>query len=113
MDASNISDIIGLIMKNPEMLGMIKNLATASSDSKDDKAMPQEEPADVSSATEESTVPTVSEEISHDSDDSPKQRGARRRHLLCALKPYVSPSRARAIDSVLSFTELFEVIKRG
>ena len=107
----NVSDVINLIMQNPEMLNMIKNLAASSGSQKSEDdvpetesaAMAKESPTDIQSDTVRTSA-SATESI---------DRGARRKHLLCALKPYVSESRAQAIDSLLGFSELFEVIKRG
>ena len=110
MDSPNISDIIGLIMKNPEMLGMIKNLAAESSEKQEES--PTEETF-IEQAEEKIPQPQAADEPVSAKLPLHDERSLRRKHLLSALKPYVSEGRAKAIDSMLSFSEIFDVIRRG
>jgi hypothetical protein len=111
-NAPNISDVINVIMQNPEMLGMIKNLVSGNQQEKTEEASVVGENSDLAPETaSEEAAPTAilpSEGIS-----APDQKSERRRQLLSALKPYLSPTRARAIDSMLGFTEIFDVIRKG
>ena len=119
MSASpDLSKIIGLIMDNPELLDRIKTLAvTASSNEGDDvsakEAIRKAEPAEPQAATadaqytEEKAAPTSSTYEGRATHDA-----KRRRELLCALKPYVSSERSRAIDTMLSLAGVIDVMKR-
>ena len=107
----NISDVINVILQNPEMLGMIKSLVGNQQE--------KTEEASVVSENSDLTPETASEEaapaaiLPSEGISAPDQKSERRRQLLSALKPYLSPTRARAIDSMLGFTEIFDVIRKG
>ena len=116
----NISEVINLIMQNPQMLNMIKNLAGTVGNTSDAEGAPDSEK--LSSADEVNVAPELIEKPVPDETPASaevgaimhnRDKGARRKHLLCALKPYVSKERAKAIDSMLSIAELFDVIRRG
>ena len=91
---ADISKLVGAIMQNPELIERIKALAgsqgaeEAKEQTREPESLPTSEP--------------VREESHGD---------RRRRELLCALKPYVSKDRAKAIDSILSFATVFNIIK--
>ena len=93
----DLSKIVGLIMENPKLIEEISALVKKSEDEKgeDEKGELEEPPK---------ATPTVAAE----SDSS---RSQRRERLLCALKPYVSKERARAIDSMISIAEMLEVMR--
>ena len=94
----DISRIISLIMENPDIIEKIKSLSAKGEESGAtlaDGKEPQEAP-------ESTPVATYSE-------SEPKLR---RRELLCALKPYLSSERAKAIDSMLSIGEIIEIARK-
>ena len=95
---TDISKIISLIMENPELIEKIKALRDQSEKSE------KEETAKIK---EEETA-AVSADPLHTGTDK-----KRRDTLLCALKPYVSPNRAKAIDSMLNAIEVFNLIRGG
>ena len=107
----NISDVINVIMQNPEMLGMIKSLV-GNQQEKTEEASVASENSDLAPETaSEEAAPTAT--LPSEGISAPDQKSERRRQLLSALKPYLSPTRARAIDSMLGFTEIFDVIRKG
>ena len=98
---ADISKIVGAIMQNPELIGKIKELASSA------------EPPETSGVPDEAETVTHILQNSGEAgvDKEPSRADRRRRELLCALKPYVSKERARAIDSMLSFATVFNIIK--
>lgn len=95
-DSPDISKIINLIMANPELIEKISSLAK-SSDSK------ESEPVEVQRQSIETTA--IPER------KSPK--GEKRSKLLYAMKPYLSESRSKAIDSMLGIADIIDVIRGG
>ena len=96
MADSDLSRIVNLIMENPALIEEIKGLASGGAGS-EKREEPKEEPA-----------PIEERENAQIEADLPK---VRRRELLCALKPYVSEKRSRAIDSMLTIVEILDVMR--
>ena len=94
----DLSRIVGLIMENPKLIEEISSLAKAS-----DKS----EECTVSEREEEVPTSAMASDGGKLSTDS-KERRAR---LLSAIKPYVSEQRAKAIDSMITISEMLEVMK--
>ena len=105
---ADISRILGIIMENPEIIDKIRQMAQTdeNSDSETETAAspaPTEAKLPENGAAETDSVKTSA---------APKEYDKKRRHdLLCAIKPYVSPQRSRAIDTMLSVVEVFEIMK--
>ena len=109
MDGSaDLSKILGIIMENPEIIEKIKQMASGN------------EKTEATSATEEAiadqppkTEPaTASPSEASEASAATRGRDKKRRHdLLCAIKPYVSAERSRAIDTMLSVVEVLEIMK--
>ena len=93
----DISRLVSLIMENPQLVEQISNLAK--SDSGDTQKAKAEESAPPSAEVAASAPPEKSINT--------------RSELLRAMKPYLSESRGRAIDSMLSISGILEVMKRG
>ena len=93
----DISRLVSLIMENPQLVEQISNLAK--SDNSDTTKPKAEESAPVSVEAPLAT--------------SPDKKISTRSELLRAMKPYLSESRGRAIDSMLSISGILEVMKRG
>ena len=96
MADSDLSRIVNLIMENPALIEEIKGLASGGAVS-EKREEPKEDPA-----------PIEEREDAQIEADLPK---VRRRELLCALKPYVSEKRSRAIDSMLTIVEILDVMR--
>lgn len=96
MADSDLSRIVNLIMENPALIEEIKGLASGGAGS--EKAEEQKDPP----------APIEEREDAQIEADLPK---VRRRELLCALKPYVSEKRSRAIDSMLTIVEILDVMR--
>ena len=86
----DLSRIISVIMENPSLIEEISALA-----SKKDVQIDKAEP--------EATVST--ERPSADLH-------SRREQLLSALKPYLSSERQKAIDSMMTFAEILDAVRR-
>ena len=97
-DTPDLSKIIGLIMENPDLISKIQ--ALAKNESEPQAASP--EPSTAPEPVEEKTVSA--------STDYPESR-YKRNKLLCAMKPYLSNERAKAIDSMLSVAEILDMMK--
>ncbi len=94
MAEADLSKIVSLIMENPKLIEEIKSLAEEKTAS---------EPAAAETAAEPAKEPEAVETF------APQK--IRRRDLLCALKPYVSEERSRAIDSMLSISDILDMMK--
>ena len=97
MAEADLSKIVNLIMENPALVEQIRELANKGEGETADTAIENAE-----TANEEST-PTVM------SSENPSR--IRRRELLSALKPYLSETRAGAIDSMISIADILEVMR--
>lgn len=93
----DLSKIVGLIMENPRLIDEISSLV---------KKSENENPEPIKEDVAQPDAHTV-----NSSSDGLKERAARRTHLLGALKPYVSKERARAIDTMISISEMLDVMK--
>lgn len=105
---ADISRILGIIMENPEIIEKIRQMAQT-----DDTSETEIETS--ASPAPQEAQPAENEEKETDSPKTsapPRECDKKRRHdLLCAIKPYVSPQRSRAIDTMLSVVEVFEIMK--
>ncbi|MBR5241801.1 MAG: hypothetical protein IKV20_01560 [Clostridia bacterium] len=90
----DLSRIVGLIMENPRLISEINELVRESGQTEEVASAPEE----AVPVTSQTPPPQI------------KQRD-RRAALLCALKPYVSEKRAQAIDSMITITEMIDMMK--
>lgn len=87
----DLSRIISVIMENPSLIEEISALASKK-DGSDEKA----EEAEATVSTERPTA----------------DLNSRREQLLSALKPYLSSERQKAIDSMMTFAEILDTVRR-
>ena len=95
--APDISRIISVLMENPELIEQISALVSET---------PKEEPKEVEEITAEEVASPVSATPIYQNI-----RG-RREQLLSALKPYLSDERQRAIDSMMTFADILDAVRR-
>lgn len=95
-DSPDISKIINLIMANPELIEKISSLAKET-DSK------ESEPIEVHPESVPTTVVPERKTL----------KSEKRSKLLYAMKPYLSDSRSKAIDSMLGIADVIDVIRGG
>ena len=88
----DLSKIVSMIMERPELVAEIAALGK-------DEAKASEPEKREAVPAEEIAVPTYKSETD------------KRTRLLYALKPYLSESRAKAIDSMLTFGEVFDMMR--
>ena len=99
----DLSKVINLIMENPKLIEEISALAKG-----DKHGTPETtQNASVEEETEEKTALTP-KDITYASE---RPHRSKRNELLCAMKPYLSKERARAIDSVLTIVDILGVMK--
>lgn len=121
MDSSfDLSKIIGMIAENPEIINLVKGLISQGgehssepseeSDSGEEAVKTSAEESKDGEYTDEGED-KVAEAVSLTAKGGIRDRRSKRRELLCALKPYVSKDRSRAIDTMLSFAEVLDVLK--
>ena len=91
----DLSRLVSLIMENPKLISEISGLMR-------DKPGAEEKSAPAIDVPEKT-------DILRDMPE-PTER-ERRSALLCALKPYVSAKRVQAIDSMITITEMIELMK--
>ena len=98
----DIGKLVELIMKNPQIIEQISNLALADKDAQ----------GTTGQASEASDEPMIAESTSSEAGAfSSESEGKKRTRLLYALKPYLSERRAKALDSVMTFSEIFDTMK--
>lgn len=93
-DSPDLSKIVGLIMEHPEIVGQITALLNGTEG--------ESEPTEAKKP-EESTP--VSKKVT--------ERRSDRARLLGAMKPYLSPGRAQAVDTMITVAEILENMRRG
>ena len=98
-DTPDLSKIVGIIMEHPELVGQITSLLSG--------GVAQEE-----SNTEKEPSADVAASIPPKAVTSVGKRSDRAR-LLGAMKPYLSENRARAVDTMITVTEILESMKGG
>ena len=127
----SFSDAINGILSNPEMLSMISSMANKiKNGTQSEASAPHEEPevqsqAEAESVTETQFEPTESAAVlgklpdmigtlapllSSELSKHPK-RDDNRACLLRALKPYLSSGRSEAIDYIIKFSQISELLK--
>lgn len=97
---TDLAGLVSAIMEHPDLIEQISRLAGGGS-------TPEEK-------SEESTAPVEAPEEKVPRAEpvfSQPSRDERRSRLLYALKPYLSEKRARAVDSMLTFGEIFDMMK--
>ena len=92
-DTPDLSRIVSLIMEHPEIVGQISALVNSDGES---------EPSVVEAPSE--SIPT---------SVRPEGRRSNRARLLGAMKPYLSESRSRAVETMITVTEILENMKKG
>ncbi len=101
--APDLSKVVELIMQNPAIISEIQGLLK--NDSESPPSLPQKAEDEAPMPKSESAATPVSAGAAEISAK------ARRAQLLSAMKPYVSSERAKAIDSMISISEILEVMK--
>ncbi|MBR2466186.1 MAG: hypothetical protein IKB38_04575 [Clostridia bacterium] len=97
---TDLAGLVSAIMEHPELIEQISRLAGG-----DQTPEEKKDEIDVSAEAPEEKAPRAEPVQAQPSGDE------RRSRLLCALKPYLSDKRARAIDSMLTFGEIFDMMK--
>ena len=121
----NILDIVNNILQNPALLNEILKLVNSGG------AKPEATAIRTSAAVNSAIDPSVigasaqperpHEEHETDATEQPasapvlrqtaENGSANRRKLLCAMKPYVSKERQKALDSLMAASDILEVMK--
>jgi len=105
-DSVDLSRVVSLIMENPALIEQISAMVKGSSRA-DDK--PEASAEDGASEQQESAAEAVSTAATY---SAPEERRSNRGRLLGSLKPYLSASRATAIDTMISIADVLDVMKR-
>lgn len=102
MAEPDLSRIVNLIMENPKLIEEIKNLSSSENNSEEKRETTEVVAEEAKSATEVASSGAVRDE---------NLNRIRRKDLLCALKPYVSEERGRAIDSMMSIADILDMMR--
>ena len=97
----DLSKVVNLIMENPHLIEEISKLASSSGTKEEPDAQKKEE-------TEEITTVATTPATYKGTD----ARGRRRSELLCAIKPYLSDERAKAIDTMITIADIIGMMGR-
>ena len=100
MADTDLSKIDGLIMENPKLIEEIKKLGQE-----------KEKKEDVKESVETVSDAEIQETIAVPASVEKNAGASKRKNLLYALKPYVSKERQRAIESMISFSDILDVFK--
>ena len=95
-ETPDLGKIVSLIMENPDLITKIQGLAKGEETKEAPK--PQKVEAEVAAPVEASRPAAI---------DTKEKRN----RLLCAMKPYLSSERAKALDSVMSVAEILDMMK--
>jgi|GEM_PF-2810466 len=94
----DISRIISVLMENPELIEQISALAAEKKEEEEPTpAPPEEERTETVSASAKPEASSIH---------------SRREQLLSALKPYLSDERQKAIDSMMTFADILDAVRR-
>ncbi len=96
----DLSKVISVITQNPALIAEISALVK-----KEGHDVQQKEEESAKEEVKEEAMPTVTEASTIPSS-SPHIGTRNRQQLLAAFKPYLSGERARAIDSMLSISDI-------
>lgn len=96
-DTPDIGSVVSMIMENPELIAQISEMARRREPS---------EGADPPEATEAVTASPSESPVSEAST-----RRIHRTKLANAMKPYLSPERAQAIDAMMSIADILEITR--
>ena len=114
MAEPDLGKIIELIMKNPELISKIRELA----DDGGESSVPIES-ADVTVEGEEMIAEQKSGDAAEEVAALPKieapndtRERSRRNELLRALKPYVSSERGKAIESMMTIADILDLMRK-
>ena len=99
-DTPDIGKIISLIMENPALIEQISALA------KSDK-LQNGNPTTIESEATEATTSAPANLPEN------RSRQEKRSRLLSAMKPYLSESRSKAIDSMIGIVGILDMMKGG
>ena len=102
MAENDLSKIVNLIMENPKLIEEIKNLGAVGEEKKETA---EREALKV----EEKNDEPITEKAS--GTDTKNASRTRRRDLLAAIKPYVSEERSKAIDTMMSLSDILEMMR--
>ena len=92
----DISRIISVLMENPELIEQISALAAEKKEEEPTPAPPEEERTETVSASAKPEASSIH---------------SRREQLLSALKPYLSDERQKAIDSMMTIADIFDMMR--
>ena len=118
----SLSDAIDRIMANPELISMVASAlgkpppaaaGGAKEAHKEEAAAPSSEPSSSNSSNPSNpsdSIAALAPILSSLKGGSAAPRDDRSR-LLCALKPYVNPTRREAIDTLLRFSQITDLLK--
>lgn len=94
-DTPSISKIVGLLSEHPEIIGQI----TALLGGEESEPVPTE-----ASEAVETSVREIHE---------PERRRSDRARLLGAMKPYLSENRSRAVETMITVSEILDSMRGG
>ena len=106
MADTDLSRIVGLIMENPKLIEEIKAIANADKDEESIENQPE---------VKEIKAAETANAIKVEDEHASQKRGnkAKRGELLRAMKPFVSSERSKAIESMISITEILDMMRES
>ena len=121
MDGSfDLSKIISMVAENPELVSSFKSMLSSVNTTESNKNgnstindENQYESKPLEKENERQEKPLETEPAIAEQKNTAILRKRRRKELLCALKPYVCSERSKAIDTMLSLTDVLDVLKES
>lgn len=112
-----LTGLLEQLMQNPQLLQSVSALLRelgkepAGATSEEDAAAVEETEVCASATPAEEPVQTDDTAVTASATAS--HREGRRHRLLCAIRPYLSEGRAKALDSIEAIAELMDILKHA
>lgn len=117
-ETPDLSRIVNLILSNPKLIEEIQTMVKQQDDTGSEEPVGATEDLSASRESEAPAAPADPppqaerpEDVSVTASAEVKLHRETRAHLLRALKPYLSDSRRRAVDSMLQIADLVDVFR--
>ena len=96
-DTPDIGSVVSMIMENPELIAQIANMAKSKEST--EASTPKEDTTELAAEVSAPPLPEIDTRRIH------------RTKLANAMKPYLSPERAQAIDAMMSIADILEITR--
>ena len=103
-DTPDLSKVVSLIMENPALIEQISALVKKNDGAESSAEIPEK--SEQTSTAESEPAVAIQNPIKRD------EKSERRAKLLSAMRPYLSGERAKALDTMMSLSDILGVVRR-